>query len=173
MCWQVLKSCGDGGGAVEYASLMKLYEAATDNAERKHVFMALGAVPSTELKQKTLDWTIDGSIKLQDFFYPMAGVGGSGKLGSELAFSFFKDNFEKLKEMLAAASPSLMSAVIVYTCSFSASTSRADELEAFFKANPMPAQNRKVAQLLETMLTNAAFFGQAKAFLDAHPGYLA
>jgi puromycin-sensitive aminopeptidase len=84
------------------------------------VFSALGAAPSAALKQRTLDWTISGEIKLQDFFYPMGGVSGSGKLGSDLAFAFFKANFQKLKTMLAAASPSLMNAVIVYTCGASA-----------------------------------------------------
>lgn len=111
----VLKSCGEAGGEAEYNSLMDLYSVATDNAEKKHVFMALGAAPSAALKQRTLDWAISGEIKLQDFFYPMVGVSGSGKLGSEMSFEFFKSNFGKLKEMLAAASPSLMSAVIVYS----------------------------------------------------------
>ena len=92
----------------------------------------------------------------------MAGVGGSGKLGSEMAFAFFKDNFAKLQEMLASASPSLMSAVIVYLTSFAASNERADELEQWFEAHPMPAQNRKVAQLLEGMRTNAAFLDKIK-----------
>lgn len=36
----------------------------------------------------------------------------------------------------------------------------------------MPAQNRKVAQLLEGMRTNAGFYEKVKAFLAANPAAL-
>ena len=55
----------------EYEQVKAYFDQATDNAERKHVLGSLGAAPDPKLKQKTLEWTISGDIKLQDFFYPM------------------------------------------------------------------------------------------------------
>lgn len=43
-------------------------------------------------------------------------VSSSGKLGQDLTWTFFQDNFERIKTMLAKASPSLMDAVILFCC---------------------------------------------------------
>jgi hypothetical protein len=45
---------------------------------------------------------------------------------------------EYLKIKLAKASPSIMDAVIVYSINKFCTNARADEVEAFFKQNPLP-----------------------------------
>jgi hypothetical protein len=67
----VFKIVLKNGGMAEYEQVKAYFDQATDNAERKHVLGSLGAAPDPKLKQKTLEWTISGDIKLQDFFYPM------------------------------------------------------------------------------------------------------
>jgi hypothetical protein len=42
-------------------------------------------------------------------------VSSSSSEGQQLAWTYFKDNFERLKAKLAKANPSLMHAVIVYS----------------------------------------------------------
>ena len=74
---------------------------------------------------------------MQDFFYPMSAVAGSGKQGVELCWEFFQENFAAITCMLANASPSLMNAVIVYCCGGACSEERADAIAAFFKASPV------------------------------------
>lgn len=48
----------------------------------------------------------------QDFFYPIGSVSSSSYEGLDLAWSFFKENFVKVKAKLSSASPSLMDAAI-------------------------------------------------------------
>lgn len=44
------------GGKTEYDAIKQVYYNTSDNAERKHVFMSLGAVADNKLKSDTLDW---------------------------------------------------------------------------------------------------------------------
>jgi len=45
----------------------------------------------------------------------------------------------------------------VYSMGSYATADKADEIEAFFAANPMPANARKVAQMVEGIRANASF----------------
>lgn len=60
------------------------------------------------------------SHKMEPFFSffltTNRSVASSGKLGQDLTWEFFQANFERIKGMLAKASPSLMDAVILYCC---------------------------------------------------------
>jgi hypothetical protein len=65
----------------------------------------------------------------------------------ELVWQFYQNNFERIKKMLANASPSLMDACIVYSCGGFAHESKAQEVELFFKEHPLPRNTRKVSEL--------------------------
>ncbi len=153
----VFKIVLKNGGIEEYGQVKGYFDTATDNAERKHVLGALGAVTDPALKLDALEWTTSGAVKLQDFFYTIGSVHRSNKEGMELAWKYYQENFERLKEMLGKASASLMDAAIVFSCGAFCSESRADEIEAFFKENPMPQNSRKIAQTTESIRSNAKF----------------
>ncbi len=154
----VFKIVLKNGGANEYEQVKAYYDQASDNAERKHVLGALGYTPDPKLKNTTLEWTISGEIKLQDFFYPMGGVRSSSREGRHIAWIFLKKNFSAIKAMIGNANASLMDAVIVSCAGGFCSDEKADEIEAFFKANPVPRSSRKIQQTLENMRSNAKFF---------------
>ena len=65
-------------------------------------------------------------------------------------------NFALIKSKYAKASPSLLAAMVVSSVGRFCTTARADEVEAFFKKNPLPTVERRIAQSLENMRTNAA-----------------
>jgi len=106
-----------------------------------------------------VEWTTSGAIKLQDFFYAIGSVHRSDKDGMNLTWTYYKENFGRLKEMLGKASTSLMDALIVYSCGGFCSSEKADEIEKFFLDNPMPQNQRKVLQTVEGMRANAVFLG--------------
>lgn len=56
--------------------------------------------------------------------------------------------------MLAKASPSLMDAVIINSVNRFCTAAKADEIEAFFKANPLPQSERRISQSVEVMRTS-------------------
>ena len=61
-----------------------------------------------------------------------------------------------LKEKISKASPSLMDAVIGFTINRFTTSQQADEVEAFFKANPLPSNQRRISQLVESIRSSAA-----------------
>ncbi|CAM9363660.1 unnamed protein product [Phaeothamnion confervicola] len=135
---------------------MDIYNRAETVAERKMVFSALGYAEAKNLKLRTLEWAV-AEVLLQDFFYPMSGVVGSGKAGMEIAWRFFQDNFERIIKKLAKSSPSLTDAVVV-TCSGGFSdAARIADVEAFYQAHPLPNNQRKITQMLESMKINNRF----------------
>ena len=56
-----------------------------------------------------------------------------------------------------------MDAAIVYSMGSYATADKADEIETFFKAHPLPANARKIAQMLEGIRANAAFLDRIVA----------
>ena len=68
---------------------------------------------------------------------------------------------------LAKASPSLMDAVIVYSCGSFASDEMADEIEQFFKDNEVPSSQRKIAQTLERIRVHAKFLTRLESEIGA------
>ncbi|KAL3801383.1 hypothetical protein HJC23_006993 [Cyclotella cryptica] len=167
----VFKIVLKNGGVTEYEQVKAYFNQTTDNAERKFVLGSLGYSEDPKLKQKTLDWTISGEIKLQDFFYPMGSVRSSSSEGRNMSWSFLKANFEKIKTMIGKASPSLMDAVIVSCSGGFCSDEKADEIEDFFKANPLPSSARKIQQTLENMRANAKFLKTLQSSALSRPEF--
>ena len=160
---QVFKIYLKNGGAKEYEEVKEYFSQATDNAERKHVLSSLGSAQDPKLKLATMEWSTSGEIKLQDFFYAMGSVGRSSKEGREISWKYYQDNFDKIKDMLGLASPSLMAACIVMCAGSFCSTEKADEIEAFFQDHPLPLCALKISQTTEAMRTNAKFLNMLKA----------
>merc|ERR1711935_853290 len=113
------------------------------------VLSTLGSISDVKLKVATLDWTTSGEIKLQDFFYAIGSVSGSGKNGRDIAWSYFQDHHVRISEMLSTTSPSLMAAVISYSAGSFSTLKMAEEVQIFFKRHEVlfPKQERKIAQL--------------------------
>ena len=72
---------------------------------------------------------------------PLTTFGGFGHrsgivlshAGAQLVWDYFKENLDQIKDMLKAASPSLMGAVVVNVISAFSTLERAQEIEDFFK----------------------------------------
>lgn len=103
-----------------------------------------------------------GAIKLQDFFYPMGSVSRSCLEGREISWQYFKDNFEKISNMVGKANSSLMDAAFVSCAGAFCSNEKADDIDAFFAEHPSPRSARKIAQTTENIRTNAKFLEMLK-----------
>jgi len=139
------------GGTKEYESVKAYYYKAKDSAEKKTVLLSLGSTADEKLKLETLDWATSGEVKLQDFFYAIGSVSASGKIGREITWEYFKSNHKRLQGLIANASPSLMDAVIMFSAGRFATLEKAEEVTNFFKANPYPKNERKIAQMTENI----------------------
>jgi puromycin-sensitive aminopeptidase len=65
-----------------------------------------------------------------------------------------------IKEKLNKASPSLMDAVIVNCINRFCTYEKADEIEAFFAANPLPSSERRISQTIELIRSAASLLGR-------------
>ena len=159
----VFKIMLKNGGEKEWNDIKGYFYTASDQAEKKFVLGTLGTSKDAKLKLKTMDWALSGEIKLQDFFYLLGSVGHSSRDGAEISWQYFQDNYAKIKGMIGKGSASLMDACIINCAGGFCSESKADEIDAFFKANPLPQSARKIAQCVEGMRTNAAFLEKLKS----------
>lgn len=144
------------GGAAEYETILKTaYTDTEDNQIRVYAMNTLGASNDPELKKRTLDWAMmSGEVKMQDCFYPVGSVANNAA-GADMAWGYFQDNFDYIKDKLSKASPSLMDAVIVNSVSRFCTDAKADEIEEFFKVHPLPSSERRISQTLERMRTTS------------------
>eukprot|EP01038_Epipyxis_sp_PR26KG_P009699 gene9699-13056_t len=144
------------GGLDEFEEVLKSYRSTEDNQERKHAMFSLGATRDRTLKTRAMDWALkSGEVKMQDVFYPIGSTSSSGAEGAEMAWTYYKENFTEFKSLLAKASPSLMDACIVNSINRFCTISKADEIEKFFEANPLPSSQRRISQSIEVIRSSA------------------
>jgi hypothetical protein len=144
------------GGAEQYHALKAAYSKLQTDADRKHVMFALGHTSVPALRQQAMEWAISGAVKLQDFFYTLMSVSSSGSAGLAAAWEFYQANFVKLASM-TSGTPSLMANTIIACCGGFSTAERAAEVEAFFAKNPLPANAKRLQQVLEGIRVSAAF----------------
>jgi puromycin-sensitive aminopeptidase len=65
--------------------------------------------------------------------------------------------------MLGKSAASLMDACIVMCAGSFSTVAKADEITAYFEANPLPNNHRKISQLTEGMRANGNFLAVLKA----------
>jgi puromycin-sensitive aminopeptidase len=150
----LLKTASDSG---DYLALRDLFNEYKNNALKKEVLLSLGSALSPELRKRTLDWATSGQVKMQDFFYPIASVAGSGASGREFVWKYFKDNYARIQKLVETGSPFLMSSVINCSSGGFATMERAKEIEQFFQQNPVPRSSRKIEQIIEGTKNDARF----------------
>ena len=92
------------GGLEEFELILQIYNNAKTDSVRKWALNTLGHAPTTELKSRVLEWAISGDVKLQDCFYALTSVATSANRGSDIAWEFFKNNFDRIKTFTSSSS---------------------------------------------------------------------
>mmetsp|Transcript_12473 Transcript_12473/g.14340 ORF Transcript_12473/g.14340 Transcript_12473/m.14340 type:complete len:883 (+) Transcript_12473:111-2759(+) len=142
--FQIVLSNATDNSALE--KMIELANAESDAAERKIIFLSIGSAHSAELKERVLEWSVSGQVKLQDFFYPMSSVSNSSYEGAEIAWTFLKQNFDKIRGMVEL--PNIVMAVVAACSSGFASDQHADDMERFFKDVNTTGLDRKIQQIV-------------------------
>ncbi len=93
----------------------------------------------------------------------MGAVRSSSREGRNIAWAFLQNNFKAIKTMIGTSNASLMDAVIVSCAGGFCSDEKANEIEEFFKANPVPRSSRKIQQTVENMRANAKYLSLLQA----------
>ena len=90
----------------------------------------------------------------------MMGVRASNDEGAEITWNWINANFERVRQRLAKASPSLLSSVVQSCSSGGITVTRAEEIHKAF--GTIPSLSRTVANLVESTKATAAFVVRSK-----------
>lgn len=151
---QVAASADEGS---IFEAFTSCFQQLKDDAIRKDVLRAIGAVRQ---KEAVLDWCNSDAVKLQDFFYPIFSVSLSSAEGREIAWDYFKRNFDKIHQRIEKVPTMITEAVVEASCGAFATTEKQDDIKQFFEQHPMPLLHRKLAQILESIGNRAKVLEQ-------------
>ena len=82
---------------------------------------------------------------------------GASAEGMQFTWDFFRKNLPRYNEKCGPGAASIMDAVIAGACGGFATEAKAAEVKAFFEANPMPRNERTIAQKIESIGTSAKY----------------
>lgn len=143
-----------------YKDVYKLMNQTDLNEEKVRCLRSLGVTRIDSLMKRTLDLTLSEEVRAQDSFYAMNAVAASSAKGRDLSWDFFKDNVEKIKERFASG---FIIGRIIKICTTQFTTTEiADEIEQFFKENPIPSAQRSIDQSIEKVRLNAKWLTRDK-----------
>ena len=158
--------------AAYYPRILKLFETLPLNEEKKSCLVGLGAAPTPDLRDAALDLALSDDVKLQDFFYVALSMHGTSVAARDHTWAHFQTHFAKYQAKIGDSGSSLMDACVTGACSGYSSDAKADEIVAFFNANPLPRNERKISQTVEAIRSSAKYVetilkSDAQAWLDA------
>ncbi len=142
---------GDGS---TYDSMWDLRKRATMEEEKVRLLGALGSFERPELLEETLRRSLSDEVRVHETINVLATV-ASNRSGRDLAWEFLKDNWGELYRRYGEGGFGVMRLVSI-TSRFTTPEKRED-VERFFKDNPVPAAERTIRQSLERISLNIAW----------------
>ena len=147
----VYNLAAEQGDRSTYDRLWDLEKRANLHEERMRLLGALTRFRQPELIQETLERSLSPEVRSQDT--PMVVVSAAAnRHGRDLTWQWAKDNWAELDRRYARGGFAIMRLVAI-TGNF-ATLKRAQEVEEFFEAHPVPAAKRTVWQSLERIRLN-------------------
>eukprot|EP01101_Sappina_pedata_P008253 TRINITY_DN452_c0_g2_i3.p1 TRINITY_DN452_c0_g2~~TRINITY_DN452_c0_g2_i3.p1 ORF type:complete len:626 (+),score=222.47 TRINITY_DN452_c0_g2_i3:281-2158(+) len=139
-------------GEEGYNALLDKFRKSDMQEEKMRCVRALGRTKSESLLTRTLELSLSPEIRSQDIVSLIGSVSANPK-GRDLTWTFFKENFERIKGALPGLF--LVSRLVQVVSSDFTTDERADEVEAFFKKNPVAGGERAIKQSIESIRSNA------------------
>lgn len=150
----VYKAVLSGGDESTYNTMLRLYREADLHEEKDRISRALGAITDESILKKVLQFAMSDEVRSQDTVFVIISVAMT-KRGQELAWSFFKENWQDLMNRYQGGF--LLSRLVKYTTENFATEKDAIEVESFFRDHHSPGTERTVQQSCETIRLNAAW----------------
>ncbi|XP_022902061.2 puromycin-sensitive aminopeptidase [Onthophagus taurus] len=153
------------GGQETFDTLLQLYRSSDLHEEKDRISRALGATKDAALLQKVLNFAMSDEVRSQDTVFVIMSVAMT-KVGRELAWTFFKDNWKRLIDIYQGGF--LLARLVKFTTENFASEEMAVEVEQFFRDHKSPGTERTVQQAVETIRLNAAWLARDKDAITAY-----
>ncbi len=102
---------------------------------------------------------LSDNVRKQDVYLYLRSL-GANPYGMKLTWQFVKEKWDAFREMYDAGK--LLGRVITPATSHLSTLEDETDVRAFFEANPVPAAKRTIAQALENIRINAAFYARGR-----------
>jgi aminopeptidase N len=143
------------GGQMGFDAVMDICAATSSSEEKNRCYGVLGATPDAALMKRYLQWAHnEDGVRTQDVAYVFASI-ANNRGGLDYMWQFIQDNWTDIKTKYAGGF--ILGRVIGVVRHF-ASDAKADEIEAFFAKRDAPSAKRTIAQTVERVRSNAAYF---------------
>lgn len=148
----VYKAVAIFGSDDSFDHLFQIFRVETLNEERNRIARALGSVKDPKRVARVIDFVLSDEVKNQDKIFVIIPMGYSNP---RAAWDMFKDKRDFFKQIYAAAT--LLNHVVKSGMENFASEQEAQEVDEYFKANPLPESTRTVKQSIETIRSNTVW----------------
>ena len=137
-----------------------LHNKADLQEEKMRIATALGSVRKEELIRKVLEFAISPAVRSQDSVSVICAVSGnsSTKHSSDIAWQFVKENWSTIYSRYSSGF--LITRLCKTIAESFATKEDYEDVERFFKANPVPAAQRSIQQALESIQVNTAWLSR-------------
>lgn len=153
-----------------FNQLTAAHSAVTDGAIRNHIYAALGASPTPQLKQRALDFAMGGEVRSQDLIYIPAAMATGGREGAETVFNFVQAKYDQVYGKLGTTSMMLFAHVPRISGAGFVTAEKAEEVKAFWTKQAVYKQIEKaVSQTVEGILSNAKFVERLRSSPASKP----
>lgn len=160
----VYRAVAKQGGAREHAQFVRMYKVAHDNQqEQTRIAGALGAFENEKLLQKTLDFGMSKHVRPQDTLDPYYAVWGN-KDGKKVAWKSLKRDWNEIVKRYTINNK-LISYFIAPLGTLTTEKD-AKDVATFFKKTTLPKNNRKLAQVLESIKANAEWISRERGAVE-------
>lgn len=140
--------------ATSIEPFIKLHGALSMQEEKKRVEGAMGSLQTAELIEKAIDYAFSDAIRKQDMPFVLICIACGSTLGRDKIWSTFVSKFDYFTKEFKS---SFMIGRLVKTIvSLFTDNAKIDEIEDFFKKNPISNAVRAIDQGLEAARLNAA-----------------
>ncbi|PAA92140.1 hypothetical protein BOX15_Mlig013866g1 [Macrostomum lignano] len=145
------------GGVEEFEAVLKLLEKTDMQEEKVRILRCLGRARAPELRQRVLELAVSDKVRLQDTVFVIGGACHSLE-ARRAAWQFVKSRWSWFVEKFAGQF--LLSRLVQLLCNDFCTAEDADDVDAFFKANPAPSAERNIKQALENTRLNVAILAR-------------
>eukprot|EP00927_Polykrikos_kofoidii_P021664 TRINITY_DN20438_c0_g2_i2.p1 TRINITY_DN20438_c0_g2~~TRINITY_DN20438_c0_g2_i2.p1 ORF type:complete len:890 (-),score=180.27 TRINITY_DN20438_c0_g2_i2:203-2872(-) len=144
--------------------LAKAHDDVTDAAIKCHIYQALSAAPTPEMRSRVLEWALSESVRAQDLIYFARAMPMTSKSGADAMFEWVKADYSKIYARLGETSMLLFMNVVKGSGSGFVTAERAAEVEEFWKAQAVYfVVEKAVAQTVEDIKSNAVFVDRLRS----------
>lgn len=147
----VFEAVAAKGDSDVYEQILDLFKTAKSADEKVEALYALGAFEDEELIQRTLKLVLDGTVRSQDIYIPLATM-RYHKPGVELLFEWMTSKWTEITLILPPGLSMLGSVVTTCIASFS-TLEQKEKVQAFFADIDTSAFDRSYSQALEAIQT--------------------